>query len=113
MGSHSEVTLTGLTPDGIKYLIEHQMIQGIERFMCETPEQLEAISQQTRSNISLRELVIFFTPSPVNMSTLSASLTVNNTPQSLRLQCDLDDHAIELLSAALRVNRSLHRLACT
>ena len=112
--SHSKVVLIGLTPDGIKYLMEHQMIEGIEDCMDVTPEQQEAIFQGLRSNTSLRELDISFTLSPVNMSALSASLTINNTLQSLRLRCCLDDHAIELLSA-LRVNRSLHtlELSCT
>ena len=96
--------------------MKHQMIEGIEDFLGGvTPEQLEATFQGLKSNTSLKELHFSFTPSPVNMSTLSASLTINNTLQSLRLRHGLDDHAIELLSAALRVNRSLHRLTlgCT
>ena len=107
--------LTGLTPDGIKYLMEHQMIEGIEYFVDETPEQQEAIFQGLRRNISLRELDVPFTPSPVNMSALSVSLTINNTLQDLKLQHVLDDHAMKLLSSALQVNRSLHRLTlgCT
>ena len=91
------------------------MIEDIEDCWNVTPEQLEGIFQGLRRNTTLRELSVPFTPSLVHMSTLSASLTVNNTLQVLELRHYLDDHAMELLSAALRVNKSVHRLAlgCT
>ena len=99
--------LEGLTPDGIKYLMEHQMIQGIRNLEMGTPAQLEAIFQGLKRNTTLRILEVPYTS---NISTLCASLSVNNTLQVLGFHCDLDDHAMELLSAALRINRSLHRL---
>ena len=91
--------------------MEHQGVEGILlKSSGDTTEQVEAIFQGLRNNTSLHELHVPYTRSPVNMSILSASLTVNNTLQDLTLKDDLDDHAMELLSAGLRVNRSVTRL---
>ena len=109
--SHTEVTLRGVTPDSFRYMMEHQ---GVERIKFEwgdpTTEQLEAIFQGLRHNTTLHELNIPRTRPPVDMSILSASLTVNNTLQYLFLRCDLDDHAMKQLSAGLRANRSVTKL---
>ena len=107
--TEGQVMLKGLTPDGIKYLMEHQMIQGIE-YCSATPDQLEAMYQGLKRNTSIRKLHIPPTLCPVNKSTLSPLLTVNNSLQDLELRRNLNDHSIELLSASLSINRSLHEL---
>ena len=64
------------------------MIQGIENMIL-TREQEEAICQGLKRNTTLRTLRL----SHVNMSALSASLTVNNTLQDLELTWTfLNDH---------------------
>ena len=103
--------VAGLTPDGFKYLMKHQLVRSIGlKNSPAAPYQVEAIFQGLRTNTSFVRLNVPPTSSPVNVSTLSASLTVNNTLRDLEFSSFLDDHAMELLSAALRVNRSLHRL---
>ena len=82
------------------------MVEDIEHREMNTP-QLKAMFQGLKRNTSLRTLGVHFTS---NISTLCASLSVNNTLQHLYLHCDLDDYAMELLSAALSINKSLHRL---
>ena len=107
---HSCVTLTGVTADIFRYVMEQQVVENIAFQYDVTTEQLEAIFQGLRINTTLRGLKIPHTRSPVDMSILSASLTVNNTLQDLTLSCGLDDHAMEQLSAGLRANRSVTRL---
>ena len=107
---HSSVTLTGVTADIFRHVMEQQVVENIAFQYDVTTEQLESIFQGLRSNTTLCRLNIPHTRSPVDMSILSASLTVNNTLQDLTLRCDLDDHAMEQLSAGLRVNRSVTRL---
>ena len=101
-----------ITPEGFKYLMEeHQVVKSIELKNCPAaPHQMEAIFRGLRSNSSFVRLNVPPTSSPMNVSSLSASLTVNNTLRDLEFSSFLDDHAIELLSAALRINRSLHKL---
>ena len=82
--------------------MEHQGVESIVfRLGVATPEQMEAIFQGLRNNRTLHELRVSRTQSPVDMSILSASLTVNNTLQDLTLEDDLDDHAMEKLSTGL------------
>ena len=107
---HNSVTLTGVTADIFRYVMEQQVVENIAFQYDVTTEQLESIFQGLRSNTTLRRLNIPCTRSPVDMSILSASLTVNNTLQDLTLSCDLDDHAMEQLSVGLRANGSVTRL---
>ena len=108
---HSEVALTGVTPDSLRYMMEHQGVEKINFRMSDaTTEQVEAIFQGLRYSTTLHELDVPRTQPPVDMSMLSASLTVNNTLQDLTLSCDLDDHAMEQLSAGLRANGSVTTL---
>ena len=107
---HSGATLTGVTADVFRVVMEQQVVEDIAFQYDVTTEQLETIFQGLRSNTTLRRLNIPRTRSPVDMSILSASLTVNNTLQDLTLSCDLDDHAMEQLSVGLRANRSVTKL---
>ena len=107
---HSCATLTGVTADIFRYVMEQQVVENIAFQYDVTTEQLESIFQGLRSNTTLRRLNIPHTQSPVDMSILSTSLTVNNTLQDLTLSCDLDDHAMEQLSVGLRANGSVTRL---
>ena len=93
-----------------EYFIEQlEVIMHSMNFM--SSEQQKALYTKLKS-VALPTMKI---SSPVNMYTLSASLNVNITLQDLTLSCDVDDHAIELLSVALQNNRSLCRLSfdCT
>ena len=91
--------------------MEHQGVERIELIHGDaTTEQVEAIFQGLRHNTTLHELDVPGTQPPVDMSILSASLTVNNTLQDLTLSCDLDDYAMEQLSAGLRANGSVTKL---
>ena len=91
--------------------MEHQGVERIEfRWGDATTEQVEAIFQGLRHNTSLHELYVSHIRSPVDMSILSSSLTVNHILRDLTLRCNLDDHAMEQLSAGLRANRSVTRL---
>ena len=90
--------------------MEQQVVENIALHDDITTEQLESIFQGLRSNMTLRRLNISHTRPPVDISILSASLTVNNTLQDLTLSCDLDDHAMEQLSAGLRANGSVTKL---
>ena len=107
---HSWVTLTGVTADIFRVVLEQQVVEDIAFQDDVKTEQLESIFQGLRSNTTLRRLIIPHTRSPVDMSILSASLTVNNTLQDLTLSCDLDDHAMEQLSAGLQANGSVTKL---
>ena len=107
---HSYVTLTGVTADIFRVVMEQQVVEDIALHGDVTTEQLESIFHGLRNNTTLHELHVPHTRPPVDMSILSASLTVNNTLQDLTLSCDLDDHAMEQLSAGLRANRSVTRL---
>ena len=108
---HIPVILRGVTPDSFRYMMEHQEVESIEFMSSDaTTEQVEAIFHGLRYNTSLHELDIPSTRPPVDMSILSASLTVNNTLRDLTLSCDLDDHAMEQLSVGLRANRSVTKL---
>ena len=107
---HNCVTLTGVTADIFRVVMEQQLVEDIAFQYYVTTEQLESLFQGLRSNTTLRRLKVPHTQSPVDMSILSASLTVNNTLQDLTLSCDLDDHAMEQLSAGLRANESVTKL---
>ena len=107
---HSCATLTGVTADIFRVVMEQQVVEDIAFQYDVTTEQLESIFQGLRSNSTLRRLNIPRTRSPVDMSILPASLTVNNTLQDLTLSCDLDDCALEQLSAGLRANGSVTKL---
>ena len=107
---HSCATLTGVTADIFRVVLEQQVVEDIAFQYDVTTEQLESIFQGLRSNTTLCRLNIPHTRPPVDMSILSASLTVNNSLQDLTLSCDLDDHAMEQLSVGLRANRSVTRL---
>ena len=118
LGYYSAVTLEGVSPDSFRYMMIHQGVKSInfDHNICmigdsATTEQLKAILQGLRDNISLHELTVPHTHQPVDMSILSASLSVNNTLQNLTLENDLDDHAMEQLSAGLQANGSVTRLA--
>ena len=91
--------------------MERQGVESIE-FMSgdATTEQVEAVFQGLRYNTSLHELHVPCTKSPVDISILTALLTVNHTLRDLTLRYDLDDHEMEQLSAGLRANRSVTRL---
>ena len=91
--------------------MEHQGVENIEfGWGIVTPEQVEAVFQGLRYNTSLHELHVPHIRSPVDMSILSASLTVNNTLRDLTLEDDLDDYAMKQLSAGLQANRSVTEL---
>ena len=91
--------------------MEHQGMESIEFYMGNpTTEQVEAILQGLRYNTSLHELHVLSTRPPVDLSILSASLSVNNTLRDLTLDYDLDDYMMEQLSAGLRANESVTRL---
>ena len=107
---HSHAILTGVTADVFRVVMEQQVVEDIAFQYDVTTEQLESIFQGLRSNTTLRRLKIPRTRSPVDMSILPASLTVNNTLQDLTLSCDLNDHAMKQLSAGLRANISVTRL---
>ena len=107
---HSCATLTGVTADIFRVVMEQQVVEDIAFQYDVTTEQLESIFQELRSNSTLRRLNIPHTRSPVDMAILPASLTVNNTLQDLTLSCDLNDRALEQLSAGLRANGSVTKL---
>ena len=107
---HSSATLTGVTADVFRVVMEQQAVEDIALHGNVTTEQLESIFYGLRNNTTLHKLHVPHTRSPVDMSILSASLTVNNTLQDLTLSCDLDDHAMEQLSVGLRANRSVTKL---
>ena len=75
-------------------------------------EQVEEVFQTLWNNTSLQQLFIDSTSLTAdNMATLSFSLDFNKTLRHLTLcRCDLDDHAVEQLSAGLHRNTSLHKL---
>ena len=92
--------------------MKHQGVESIEfKRGGATTEQVEAIFQELKYNTSLHELKIPRTKPPVDMSILSALLTVNNTLQALTLMSyDRDDHVMEQLSSGLRANISVTKL---
>ena len=111
LGYCSEFILKGVTPDSFRYMMMHQGVESIGFFNGgATTEQMEAIFQGLRHNTTLHELTVPDTQPPVDMSILSASLTVNNTLQDLTLACELDGLAMKQLSAGLRANKSVTRL---
>ena len=111
--SRSHVMLKGVTPDIYQYLMDQQLVEDIRFMYGTTSDQLQTVFQRLRNNSSLITLHVPSTSSPVNMSALSASLTVNNNLQDLILDCDLDDNAMELLSAGLGDNKSVCTLTLT
>ena len=72
-------------------------------------EQVEEVFQGLRSFVSLHDLFIDSTLLTANnMATLSSSLTINKSLHRLiLLDCNLDDHAVQQLSAGLHMNNSL------